>query len=91
VRAEHRFRVAFMRPFLDFSQAKILIVDDVEDNRDVLARRLRRQGLVNVQQASDGLEALEKVRAEPFDLILLDVMMPRMNGIDALAALKEEG
>jgi serine phosphatase RsbU (regulator of sigma subunit) len=76
---------------LDFSQAKILIVDDVEDNRDVLARRLRRQGLVHVQEASDGLEALDKVRAEPFDLILLDVMMPRMNGIDALQALKEEG
>ena len=80
-----------MRPSLDFSQAKILIVDDIEDNRDVLARRLKRQGLTNVQQAADGLEALEKVRAEPFDLILLDVMMPRMNGIEALQALKEEG
>jgi sigma-B regulation protein RsbU (phosphoserine phosphatase) len=76
---------------LDFPQARILIVDDVEDNRDVLARRLRRQGLVNVVQASDGLEALERVRTEPFDLILLDVMMPRMNGIDALQTLKDEG
>lgn len=76
---------------MDFSQAKILIVDDVEDNRDVLARRLKRQGLVDIQQAGDGLDALEKVRGEPFDLILLDVMMPRMNGIDALQALKDEG
>ena len=76
---------------MDFSQARILIVDDIEDNRDVLARRLRRQGLVNVVEAGDGLEALEKVRAEPFDLILLDVMMPRMNGIDTLQALKDEG
>ncbi len=76
---------------MDFSQAKILIVDDIEDNRDVLARRLKRQGLTDVQQAADGLEALEKVRVEPFDLILLDVMMPRMNGIEALQALKEEG
>ncbi|MGQ3293662.1 MAG: response regulator, partial [Shinella sp.] len=76
---------------MDFPQARVLIVDDIEDNRDVLARRLRRQGIVNVVQAGDGLEALEKVRAEPFDLILLDVMMPRMNGIDALQALNDEG
>ncbi|HEV7250369.1 MAG TPA: SpoIIE family protein phosphatase [Shinella sp.] len=76
---------------MDFSQARILIVDDIEDNRDVLARRLRRLGLVNTVQAGDGLEALEKVRAEPFDLVLLDVMMPRMNGIDALQALNDEG
>lgn len=76
---------------MDFSQARILIVDDIEDNRDVLARRLRRLGLVNTVQAGDGLEALEKVRAEPFDLILLDVMMPRMNGIDALQTLNDEG
>lgn len=80
-----------MRPSLDFSQAKILIVDDVEDNRDVLARRLKRQGLVDIQQACDGLDALEKIRNAPFDLILLDVMMPRMNGIDTLQALKDEG
>jgi phosphoserine phosphatase RsbU/P len=64
---------------LDFSQARILIVDDIEDNRDVLARRLRRQGLVDVHQAVDGLEALDRIRSEPFDLVLLDVMMPRMN------------
>ena len=76
---------------MDFPQARILIVDDIEDNRDVLARRLRRLGLVNVVQAGDGLEALEKVRAEPFDLVLLDVMMPRMNGIDALQAMNDEG
>lgn len=76
---------------MDFSTARILIVDDIEDNRDVLARRLRRLGLVDVHQAGDGLEALEKVRTEPFDLVLLDVMMPRMNGIDALQAMNDEG
>lgn len=76
---------------MDFSQARILIVDDIEDNRDVLARRLRRQGLVDVHQAADGLEALDRIRSEPFDLVLLDVMMPRMNGVDALQAMRDEG
>lgn len=76
---------------MDFSKARVLIVDDIEDNRDVLARRLRRLGLGDVHQAADGLEALEKIRSEPFDLVLLDVMMPRMNGVDALAAMRDEG
>ena len=75
---------------MDFSQARILIVDDIEDNRDVLARRLRRQGLVDVHQAADGLEALDRIRSEPFDLVLLDVMMPRMNGFDVCQALRAD-
>ena len=80
-----------MKPSIDLSQARILVVDDVEDNRDVLVRRLRRLGLADVVQAADGLEALDRVRAESFDLVLLDVMMPRLSGIDTLQALNEEG
>ena len=53
----------------------VLVVDDDENNRDMLARRLQRQGLT-VTTAGGGRQALECVRHQPFDLILLDVMMP---------------
>lgn len=76
---------------MDLSSARLLVVDDNADNRDVLARRLRRLDLTQVQQAADGLEGLEMIRAEPFDLVLLDVMMPRMNGIELLEVLRTEG
>ncbi len=70
----------------------LLVVDDNPENRDVLTRRLRRLGHENVESAVDGLAALERIvqradMGEPFDLILLDVMMPRMNGIELLERL----
>ncbi len=67
----------------------VLVVDDNEANRDVLARRLQRQGL-RATGAEDGRRALELVRQEPFDLILLDVMMPEMNGYQVLEQLKAD-
>lgn len=75
---------------MDLSSARILVVDDNADNRDVLARRLKRLELTQVRQAADGVEALDMVRAEPFDLVLLDVMMPRMNGVEMLEIMKAE-
>jgi serine phosphatase RsbU (regulator of sigma subunit) len=66
---------------------RILVVDDTEANRDLLARRLRREGHV-VDAVESGPRALERVRGEPFDLVLLDIMMPEMSGYDVLAALK---
>lgn len=76
---------------MDLSSARLLIVDDNADNRDVLARRLKRLDLTPAAEAADGVEALEKIRAEPFDLVLLDVMMPRMNGVEVLEAMQAEG
>ncbi len=70
----------------------MLIVDDNADNRDVLARRLKRLGYGNVAFAEDGIEAMAAIGAatgtESFDAVLLDVMMPRMNGIEVLEALR---
>lgn len=66
----------------------VLAVDDNEMNRDLLSRRLCRQGH-EVLVASDGLEALEMLAKHSFDLVLLDVMMPRMNGYEALEKMKE--
>ena len=73
---------------MNISAARILVVDDNPDNRDVLVRRLKRLELTDVGQAADGIEALDALRAEPFDLVLLDVMMPRMNGVEVLQAMQ---
>ncbi len=64
-------------------QAHVLVVDDVEDNREVLARRIQRLGH-SVVEATNGREALEQMRIDAFDLVLLDIMMPEMNGFQVL-------
>lgn len=76
---------------MDLSAAQILVVDDNADNRDVLARRLKRLSLTNVTEAADGIEALDALRKRSFDLVLLDVMMPRMNGVEVLQTMQAEG
>ena len=67
--------------------AHILVVDDVEANRDLLARRLQRQGHL-VEHAEDGQQALDKLATGSWDLVLLDVMMPVLDGVGALTAMK---
>ena len=62
----------------------ILVVDDDEANRDVLGRRLQRLGY-GVIEARDGIEALERLADGGIDLVLLDVMMPRLDGFEVLA------
>ena len=65
----------------------VLIVDDVETNRDLLARRLQRQGH-HIVMAENGQQALELLKEQPVDLVLLDIMMPFMNGYEVLEHLK---
>jgi signal transduction histidine kinase len=67
----------------------LLIVDDEELNRDGLARRLRRHGY-QVAVASSGQEALELLGGRRFDLVLLDIMMPGMNGLEVLKFLRRD-
>jgi len=67
--------------------ARVLVVDDVEDNREVLRRRLVREGYA-VECATNGREALARISADPFDLVLLDVMMPELDGFAVLEQLK---
>jgi adenylate cyclase len=69
------------------SPATILVVDDDEENRVLLARRLARDGH-QVRMAKGGLEALALRESEPVDLVLLDVMMPDLDGPAVLARLK---
>lgn len=67
----------------------VLVVDDNENNRDLLARRLRRQGHT-VDLAEDGRAALSMLRAQPYDLMLLDIMMPDLNGYEVLELMKAD-
>ncbi|MCA1581071.1 MAG: SpoIIE family protein phosphatase [Acidobacteria bacterium] len=68
-------------------RGRLLVVDDVEANRDLLARRLRQLGH-SVTSAASGRGALELVETHEFDLILLDIMMPEMDGYEVLARLQ---
>ena len=68
-------------------QGALLVVDDNENNRDVLSRRLRQKGYA-VEVAADGAEALARIRAESYDLILLDVEMPGMSGLEVLTQVR---
>jgi PAS domain S-box-containing protein len=66
---------------------RILVVDDDGDNREILARRLEREGFEAVTEAS-GQAALHRMGREPFDLVLLDIFMPGMNGFQVLEQMK---
>jgi CheY-like chemotaxis protein len=71
-------------------RGSVLIVDDSPDNRRLLGRIVERVGL-DVQYAGDGHEALAAVRASPFDLILMDVQMPGLDGLSATRELRARG
>ncbi|MGZ8263617.1 MAG: response regulator [Burkholderiales bacterium] len=67
----------------------LLVVDDNAINRDLLTRQLVREGY-SVFTAASGKEALEKLRLHDFDLVLLDVMMPEMDGIQVLERIQSD-
>jgi len=71
------------------SKKKILVVDDEPQFRLLVQKRLQANGY-DVVQAVDGADGLEKARTEKPDLILLDIMMPHMNGVEVLKVLKSE-
>jgi adenylate cyclase len=69
--------------------ARVLVVDDDPVNRSFLARSLEQDGHHRAT-AENGRQALEMLRDEPFDVVLLDVLMPEMNGYDVLAAIESD-
>jgi CheY-like chemotaxis protein len=69
--------------------ARILIAEDERDIRELVTISLRGLGGFDVTQAANGLEAVERARAERPDLILMDVRMPKMTGYEACRRLKE--
>ena len=68
-------------------KSRILVVDDELVNRDILARRLTSRGYL-VESATDGQRALDLLSGERYDLVLLDIMMPVMDGLTALKKLR---
>src|SRR5499433_1575389 len=75
--------------FAMHNPARILIVDDNETNRDILATRLATHGY-ELLQAADGEEALIAAKEQTPDLILLDVMMPKLDGVEVCRRLKSD-
>jgi sigma-B regulation protein RsbU (phosphoserine phosphatase) len=76
---------------MTMQSSRLLVVDDNDDNRFTLTLLLEVEGFTEIAIAEDGVQALEKLDAEAFDLVLLDVMMPRLNGYQVLEELKARG
>ncbi len=70
--------------------SRILVVDDNEDNRDVLARRLTRRGF-NVTTAESGTAAVRQATADSPQLILMDMNMPELDGWEATEQIRSQG
>jgi putative two-component system response regulator len=68
---------------------RILIVDDLDENRQLLAELLAPEGH-DVEEARDGQEAVERAFADPPDLVVMDITMPRLSGLDACRLLKSD-
>ncbi len=68
----------------------LLVVDDNEDNRYTLTRRLKHEGYSNLTEAENGQQALHQLAEARFDLVLLDIMMPVMDGYEVLERIKSD-
>jgi DNA-binding NtrC family response regulator len=66
---------------------KLLLVDDEERFRDTLAKRLKETGY-EVNGAASGMEALDRLAAEKFDIVILDIQMPGLSGIETLSEIR---
>ncbi len=73
----------------DKSAGKLMIVDDNEGVRHLVSRWLERAGF-SVSQAKDGAEALDLVKKDPPDIILADIRMPKVNGLELARTVKRE-
>ncbi len=69
------------------ARPRLLIVDDISDNRNILKRRFERRGF-DVAEAESGLVAIEMIGSGTFDVVLLDVMMPGIDGLETLRRIR---
>lgn len=70
------------------SDDKVLVVDDEREFTELLAKRMRKNGL-RVSTAKNGLEAIDQIKKESFDAIILDMVMPEMDGLETLKRLRK--
>jgi len=71
-------------------EAAVLVVDDSRTMRLALTRELNKLGFTRITEAADGREAIEKIRREPFDLVLLDMEMPELDGMGVLLEIRND-
>ncbi len=69
---------------------KVLVVEDSRSQREMISGLLKANGL-SVMFAGDGLEALKKARSSSLDLVILDLILPQMNGFEVCRQLKSDG
>jgi PAS domain S-box-containing protein len=74
----------------DLSNVKVLVVDDAVDNRTLITRFLKGVG-ATVEQAEDGVEGVKKAMSHEYDVVLMDIQMPEMDGYEAASSLREKG
>ena len=72
---------------MDFDKKKVLLIDDERDFLDALSERMRNRGL-NVATAASATEAIRKAEKETYDVLVLDLHMPEMDGLETLKILK---
>lgn len=76
--------------YFEFDGLEILLVEDNEDNREVALRYMTNMG-INVDEAMNGLEALDMIRVKTYDCVLMDIQMPVMDGLSATRIARDEG
>jgi two-component system, chemotaxis family, chemotaxis protein CheY len=75
---------------MGLENTKFLVVDDFSTMRRIVRNLLKELGFVNVQEAEDGVDALNKLRGESFDFVVSDWNMPNMTGIELLRAIRAD-
>jgi len=71
-------------------ELKFLIVDDFSTMRRIVRNLLKEIGYLNADEAEDGVAALAKLRSQPFDFVLSDINMPKMNGFELLTEIRAD-